>query len=279
MMQWWQAIILGVIEGVTEFLPVSSTGHLTIAEKLMGLPIDDIGVTAFTAVIQIGAILAAIVYFRHDIMRVGAAWLRGILQAEARRQHDYILGWAVIVGTIPIAVVGLLFKHQIETVLRSLWWVAIMLIVWSGVMWYADRYAKQRRHEAQVRPTDALKVGLMQCIALIPGVSRSGATIAGGLLLGFDRMTATRLSFFLGIPALLAAGVLEAITQAPHISSGVGWQPTIVASLVSFLVGYVAVAWMIKFIARHDYTGFIIYRVVVGLVIIGLLVSGVVSAA
>lgn len=278
MIEWWQAIILGIIEGLTEFLPVSSTGHLTIAEKLMDIPIDDIGVIAFTAVIQIGAILAAVLYFWSDIWRVATAWFKGLADKSQRKNSDYTLGWAIIVGSVPIAVVGLIFKHEIETMLRSLWYVAIMLIAWSAVMWFADQYARQTKREADIKPADALKVGLMQCIALIPGVSRSGATISGGLLLGFDRMTATRLSFFLGIPALMAAGLLQAVTQATHISAGIGWPVTILATVVSFVVGYLAVAWMIKFISGHDYTGFIIYRIVIGLVIIALLSTGTITA-
>jgi undecaprenyl-diphosphatase len=278
MMEWWQAVVLGIIEGVTEFLPVSSTGHLTIAEKLMGYQIDSAGITAFTAIIQIGAILSAILYFRKDIIRVASAWITGLFSKKARKKSDYKFGWAVIIGSLPIATVGLVFQDEIETVLRSLWFVAIMLIAWSGVMWYADRIATQKLKEDNVGWKDTLKIGLAQCIALIPGVSRSGATISAGLMLGFDRVTATRLSFFLGIPALVAAGILQAVTHAQYIDEGVGWTATIIGIVTSFIVGYISIAWLLKFVSNHDFTGFVIYRLVIGVVLITLLVTGTISA-
>lgn len=274
----WQAIVLGLVEGVTEFLPVSSTGHLTIVEKLMGFNIDDPALTAFTAIIQVGAIFATLIYFRTDIVRIVAAWVRGVFHAEARADHDYKFGWAVIIGTIPVAVVGLLFKHQIETTLRSLWFVAAALLLWSAVMWYADHTARQNRHENSVTYKDTFIMGLVQCLALIPGVSRSGATMSAGLLRGFDRVEVTRLSFFLAIPALLAAGALEAVTQAKNISNGVGWGPTLLATFVTFVVAYVVIAWLLKYIARHSYAVFIWYRVIVGLILIVLLATGVLAA-
>lgn len=277
-MEWWHAVILGIVEGITEFLPVSSTGHLTIVEKLLGYQIDAVGITAFTAVIQIGAILAAVLYFRQDIIRVAQAWFVGIFKKSARKQPDYKFGWAVIIGSVPIAIIGLVFKDQIETTLRSLWFVAIMLIAWSGVMWYADRVAAQKLKESDVSWKDTLKIGFAQCIALIPGVSRSGATISTGLLLGFDRVTATRLSFFLGIPALAAAGVLQGVTQAKFIEQNVGWTPTIIGMVTSFVVGYMSIAWLLKYISNHDFTGFVVYRVVVGVLLIVLLTSGTISA-
>ena len=272
------AIILGIIEGITEFLPISSTGHLTIAEKLMGYQIDDPAMTAFTAIIQIGAIIAAVIYFRRDIIRIATAWLRGLFNAGARRTNDYKFGWAVIIGSIPIAIVGLLFKHQIETVLRSLWFVVAGLILWSVVLFVADRKGKENRSEQDVSWKDTLIIGITQCFALIPGVSRSGATISAGLLRGLDRVTATRLSFFLGIPALCAAGLVETVTEAGNISSGIGWSATIVGIVVSFIVGYVAIAWLLKFVSRHDFTAFIWYRVALGVVVAILITTGVVGA-
>lgn len=273
------AIILGIVEGITEFLPISSTGHLTIVEKLLGYQIDDPGITAFTAIIQIGAILAAVLYFRSDIWRVGTAWVAGLTSEKARKNPDYKYGWAIIIGSVPIAVVGLLFQDTIETTLRSLWWVAGALIVWSFVLWYSDRKGKGNRSEGEVTWKDTLMIGGVQCLALIPGVSRSGATMAAGLFAGFDRVTVTRLSFFLGIPALTAAGILQAATKFDDVSAaGVGWTPTIVATVVSFIVGYLSIAWLLKFISRNDFTLFVWYRIVVGLVIIGLVSQGVVSA-
>jgi len=275
---WWQAIVLGVVEGITEFLPISSTGHLTIVEKLMGMKIDDPSVVAFTAVIQIGAILAAVIYFWSDIWRILQAWWRGLWWKRARRKFDYKYGWAIIIGSIPIAVVGLLFKHEVETVLRSLWFVAIGLIGWSVVMWLADnRAAKNKRNEVETNWKDTLAIGMGQCLSLIPGVSRSGATISVGLFRGFDRVSVTKLSFFLGIPALVAAGLLEGVTQYKHISGGVGWTSTIIATAVSFVVGYAAVSWLLKFIQSNNFRSFIIYRFVLGLAIIGLLGAGIIS--
>lgn len=276
-MSWWQAIVLGIIEGITEFLPISSTGHLTIAEKLMGMPLDNEGLIAFTAIIQIGAIAAAIIYFWQDIQRVLIAWWRGLWWKRARRQFDYKYGWAIIIGSVPIAVVGLVFKDEIETVLRSLWFVAGALIIWSGVMWLADKYATATRVEKDTTWRDTLVIGLGQCLSLVPGVSRSGATISVGLLRGFDRVTVTKLSFFLGIPALVAAGLLEVVTKYKHISGGVGWTSTIIAMVVSFGVGYVAVAWLLKFIQNNDFRSFIIYRFVLGLILVVLLGAGIIS--
>lgn len=279
-MEWWHAILLGIVEGVTEFLPVSSTGHLTIVEKLLGYQIDSPGITAFTAVIQIGAIFAAVLYFRQDIWRVGSAWCRGVVDASARKSADYKYGWAIIIGSLPIAVVGLLFQDTIETTLRSLWWVAGALIVWSFVLLFADKRAVQNRSEKDVTWKDTFMIGAVQCLALIPGVSRSGATMSAGLLAGFDRVTVTRLSFFLGIPALVAAGVLQAATKFGDISAhGVGWWPTIIATVVSFVVGYISIAWLLKFISQNDFTLFVWYRITVGCLIIGLITSGVVAAS
>lgn len=269
-MSLWHAILLGLIEGVTEFLPISSTAHLAVTEKLLGYSLDDPGMVAFTVIIQIGAVAATILYLRHDIFRVAVAWVRGLFEAEARGA-DYRFGWAVILGSLPIGIVGWFFKDEVETMLRSLWWVAIALIAWSGVMWLADRTASQRRHEKAVNWRDTLIIGLVQCLALIPGVSRSGATMSAGLLRGLDRVAVTKLSFFLAIPALTAAGALQAATEYTHISTSVGWGPTLVATAVSFVVAYGAVAWLLQFVAKHTYAVFIAYRVVLGVVLLVLL--------
>ncbi len=269
------AVILGIVEGITEFLPVSSTGHLAIAEKLLGYDIEDPAMTAFTAFIQIGATIATLVYFRADIRRVLTAWVRGVMGGK-RSGADYRMGWAIIVGSIPIAIVGLLFKDYIETGLRSLWFVAAGLLGWSLVMYLVEKHATQQRTESETTWRDTLFVGFVQCLALVPGVSRSGATISASLFKGFDRLTATRLSFFLSIPALLAAGVLQGVTRADDISRSIGWTPTIVATIVSFVVAYVAIAWLLKYIATHSFRGFIVYRVVLGLVLVVLLSTGVV---
>lgn len=274
-MNYFEAVILGIVEGLTEFLPVSSTGHLTITEKILGLPIDDEGITAFTAVIQMGAILAVLVYFARDIRDIAIGWFRGLAKPELRGGIEHRMGWYVIVGSIPIGVVGLLGKDIISGPLRSLWWVGAALVAWSAVMVLGERLGSQARGEKRLTMRDAIVIGLAQCIALVPGVSRSGATISTGLLLGLDRVTATRLSFFLSIPALLAAGLYE---LKDVVGSGIGAGPTIVGTVVSFVVAYAAVAWLLKFVAGHSIVAFVPYRVVLGGALLVLLAGGVVSA-
>jgi undecaprenyl-diphosphatase len=274
-MNYLEAVILGVVEGLTEFLPVSSTAHLTIAEKILGLPIDDEGVTAYTAVIQMGAIAAAFLYFLKDIVQIASGWFRGLFKPELRGSLDHRMGWYVIVGSIPIGIVGFLAKDLISGPLRSLWVVGAALVLWSGVMVLAERVGRQDRGEKRLTLRDSILIGLAQCIALIPGVSRSGATISAGLLLNLDRVTATRLSFFLSIPALTAAGLYE-LKDIP--GSGIGLGPTLVGTLVSFVVAYAAVAWLLKFVAGHSIVAFVPYRVVLGGTLLVLLVTGVITA-
>lgn len=277
-MNIFEAVILGVVEGVTEFLPVSSTGHLTITEELLGLKVNDKGVTAFTAIIQVGAIFAVLVYFWSDIMRIVGAFFRGLFSPEHRQDFDYRFAWYVVAGSIPIGIVGFLGKDLVSGPLRSLWVVSIALIVWSGVMVFAERAATHQRHEHDMTLKDTIYVGIVQCIALVPGVSRSGATISTGLLRDFDRVTATRLSFFLSIPALSAAGVYEAAGEAGAVSKSVGWTPTLVGTIVSFIVAYAAIAWLLKFVAKHSIAVFVWYRVGLGLLLAGLLAGGVIAA-
>ncbi len=274
-MNYFDAVILGIVEGLTEFLPVSSTGHLTIVEKWLGLDVASKDVTGFTAVIQVGAILAVVLYFAKDIWTIARAWVLGLFKAEYRGSFDHRMGWYVIVGSIPIGIVGLLAKDVITGSLRSLWVVAGALILWSAVMLYAERRGDQQRSEKQLTLKDAVVVGLVQCIALVPGVSRSGATISAGLLRGLDRVTATRLSFFLSIPALLAAGIYE-LKDALGGSIEVG--PIVVGTVVSFVVAYASVAWLLKFVAHHSIGAFVPYRVVLGVVLLVLLATGVMSA-
>jgi undecaprenyl-diphosphatase len=274
----FEAVLLGAVEGVTEFLPVSSTGHLTILENLLGYDIDAADITAFTAIIQSGAVLATVIFLRKDIARIVPAWLRGLFTAAERQNPDYRFGWAVILGSIPIGIVGLLFQDTIEHGLRSLWFVAGALIVWSGAMAFADHAATQVRHEDDVTWKDTLIIGTVQCLALIPGVSRSGATMSAGLLRDLDRVTVTKLSFFLSIPALLGATVLQVAQESGNISNGVGWGNTLIATVVSFAVAYVAVAWLLKFIAGHTYSIFIGYRLVLGSLLLVLLATNVIDA-
>jgi undecaprenyl-diphosphatase len=277
-MHWWQAVVLGIVEGFTEFLPISSTGHLTITEKLMGLPVDSVAVTAYTAIIQVGAIFAAIIYFWRDLVRIVVSFVKGVFSADARQSADWRLSLAVVIGSIPIGIVGLAAKNLIEGPLRSLWVVALALILFSGVMVFAERAATHQRGEKDLTAKDGLIIGLAQCVALIPGVSRSGATISMGLLRDFDRVTATRMSFFLGIPALTAAGALEAYSESDQIAASVGWGPTAVGTIFSFIVGYASIAWLLRFVAGNSLMSFVWYRVILGLLVIGALTTGVLSA-
>jgi undecaprenyl-diphosphatase len=270
-----QAAILGVVEGLTEFLPISSTGHLTIAEQLLDLPVDDKGVTAFTAIIQVGAIAAVVLYFWRDIVRIVAAWGRGVYKPEVRGEFDFRFAWFVIWGSLPILVVGFVFRDFISGPLRSLWVVGVALIAWSAVMLYAERRGDQARGERQITLTDALMIGLVQCAALVPGVSRSGATISAGLLRGLDRVTATRMSFFLSIPALVAAGLFE---LKDAVGADVSVASLVVGTVVSFVVAYATVAWLLRFVAHHSIAAFVPYRVALGGLVLVLLATNVLSA-
>ena len=271
------SLVLGIVEGLTEFLPVSSTGHLTISEKLLGLNVDDKAVTAYTAIIQIGAILATFLYFRKDFARLLSAWFAGLSDSRKRAHHDYQLAWAVIVGSLPVGVVGFLAKDLITGALRSLWVVAAALILWSVVMFVAEVRHKELerlgrgRGEGSITLRDGLVIGLWQCFSLIPGVSRSGATISGGLLRGVDRVTATRLSFFMAVPALTAAGLFELKDVDPKV---VGLGQLVFGMVVSFVVAYASIAWLIRFVAGHPITAFVWYRVGLGLLLIVALSAG-----
>lgn len=279
-LSYLDAVILGIVEGLTEYLPVSSTGHLTITEKLLGLQIDNPTVTGYTATIQIGAIAATLIYFWKDIVRLLVAWWRGLRSAPAR-DHDYTLAWAVIIGSIPVGLVGFFARGLIEGPLRSLWVVAGALIAWSAVMWVAelayDRLVREGRERAETDVTirDGLVLGLVQCFSLVPGVSRSGATISAGLLAGINRVVATRLSFFMAIPALTAAGLFGLREVDTAI---IGWGPMIVGLLVSFVVAYASIAWLLRFVASNSLRAFIYYRIVLGVALIALLATGTMTA-
>ncbi|MFE2042061.1 undecaprenyl-diphosphate phosphatase [Streptomyces sp. NPDC059477] len=271
-----QAIVLGAVEGVTEFLPVSSTGHLKIVEGLMGIPVDDHAVIGFSAVIQVGAIAAVLVYFRKDIVRILSAWMRGLRDPEQRYRHDYKFAWWVIFATIPIVVVGLAAKPLIQGPLASLWVVAGSLLAGSAVMWAADRLGRHKRGEDDTSFKDAMLVGGSQILALLfPGFSRSGATMSTALLLDLDRVAATRLSFFLGIPALTGAGIYE---LKDALGTGAGAAPLIAGTAVSFVVAYASIAWLLKYVAKHSFNAFVIYRIAVGLLLFALLGTGVLES-
>ena len=275
-MNFVHALILGIVEGITEFLPVSSTAHLTAVSNLLGYQIDDRGVTAFTAVIQVGAILAVIIYFWRDIINLLGAWFRGLFHRN-QRGSEYRMAWVVLLGSIPIGIVGFLLRDVISGVLRNMWVIVAALVLWSIVIWYAERVSTRNRGQDNLRISDAFVIGLVQCLALIPGVSRSGATISAGLFRGLDRVTATRLSFLMGIPALLAAGAFEAVGSMDEIGATVGWTATIVATVVSLVVALAAIAWLLKLVAGHPITVFIWWRLFAAWLIAMMLITGAMS--
>lgn len=275
-MSWWQTIVLAVLQGLTEFLPVSSSGHLAIASRLFFA--GDAG-ASFTAVTQLGTEAAVLIYFAKDIWRILTAWFGGLTDA-ARRTADYWLGWWVIIGTIPICVLGLLFKDQIRSGARNLWVVATAMIVFSAVIALAEYVGKQARDVEQLTWKDSVIVGLAQCLALVPGVSRSGATISAGLFLGMNRELAARFGFLLAIPAVLASGLFslpDAFKPVTEGMSATGAQLA-VAIAIAFVVGYAAVSWFLKFLVRHSMYWFVGYRVVLGVTVLALLGTGVVAA-
>ena len=274
-MSIWEAIVLGIVEGLTEFLPVSSTGHLTITSKMLGQQIDDPAITAFTAVIQFGAIAAVVLFMWKDIRTYAVAWFKGLRHPEYRGEFDHRMGWFVIIGSLPICIVGYLGRDIIAGPLRSMWWVAASLIGWSVVMVAAERLSNKNRPLTRITLIDAVVMGVIQCLALIPGVSRSGATISAGLFCGLDRVAATKMAFLLGIPALVGAAIFE----LPHALDGsVGLVPVVVGTVVSFVVAYASVAWLLKFVAKHTIEVFAFYRVLLGIVIVILLATSTITA-
>jgi undecaprenyl-diphosphatase len=275
-MSWLQVVVLAVVQGLTEFLPVSSSGHLAIVSRVFFA--DDAG-ASFTAVTQLGTEAAVLVYFARDIARILVAWFKG-LGAAAHRTADYWLGWWVIIGTIPICVLGLLFKDQIRSGVRNLWIIATALVVFSAVIALAERLGRQTRDVEQLTWRDAVIVGIAQTFALVPGVSRSGSTISAGLFLGQQRELSARFGFLLAIPAVFASGLFS-IPDAFHPvlegMSATGPQ-LLVAMLIAFVVGLAAVAWFLRFLVRHSMYWFVAYRVVVGVAVMILLATGAVSA-
>lgn len=272
-LSWLQAIVLGISQGLTEFLPISSTAHTLIVSKLMGWP--DPG-AAFTAVTQVGTELAVVIYFRQDIARILKAWFVSLTKKSERANPDAKMGWYVIIGTIPIGIAGLAFKSSIETTARNLWLVAATLIVMGILLGLADRYAKHTKSETDINTKNAVLFGLGQALALIPGVSRSGATITAGLAMGFKRDVAARYSFLLAIPAVFASAALT----AGDISSDsfVNWPATIVATIVAFVVGYFVIASLMKYLQTRTFLPFVIYRIALGTLLMVLLANGVLSA-
>ncbi|MDN5917841.1 MAG: undecaprenyl-diphosphate phosphatase [Pseudonocardia sp.] len=272
-MSWLEVIVLGLLQGLTEFLPISSSAHLRIASgAFFG---NDPG-AAFTAVSQIGTEAAVIVYFARDIWRLIVAWVRGLANREARVDPDYRMAWLVIIGSVPIAVLGVLFKDQIETVARNLWLVATTLIVFGVLLGLAERYGRQEREIKQITLKDGILLGLAQAMALIPGVSRSGGTITAGLALGLTRPAVVRYSFLLAIPSVFGAGLF----QLPDIAAGDGPSPVqmVVAVVIAFVVGYAVIAWLLRFVENNTVYVFVAYRIALGVALLAALAIGAVAA-
>ncbi|MFJ9623022.1 undecaprenyl-diphosphate phosphatase [Streptomyces sp. NPDC101181] len=282
-MSWFESFVLGLVQGLTEFLPISSSAHLRLTAAFAGW--HDPG-AAFTAISQIGTEAAVLIYFRKDIARILSAWFRSLTDKAMRSDHDAQVGWLVIVGSIPIGVLGITLKDQIEGPFRDLRLIATTLIVMGIVLGVADRLAardesggkhrvvKERKTLKDLGVRDGLIYGFCQAMALVPGVSRSGATISGGLLMGYTREAAARYSFLLAIPAVLASGAYE----LKDVGQGhVSWGPTIFATLVAFAVGYAVIAWFMKFITTKSFMPFVVYRILLGIVILVLVSTGALS--
>ncbi|MGA5561038.1 undecaprenyl-diphosphate phosphatase [Streptomyces platensis] len=282
-MSWFESFVLGLVQGLTEFLPISSSAHLRLTAAFAGW--QDPG-AAFTAITQIGTEAAVIIYFRKDIGRIISTWSRSLFNRELRHDHDAQMGWLVIVGSIPIGVLGITLKDAIEGPFRDLRLIATTLIVMGVVLGIADRLAardetggrhravKQRKTLTDLSVKDGLLYGVCQAMALVPGVSRSGATISGGLLMGYTRESAARYSFLLAIPAVLASGVYELKDAGQgHVS----WGPTVFATIIAFVVGYAVIAWFMKFISNKSFMPFVIYRILLGIALFALVAAGTLS--
>ncbi len=270
---WVEGIILGVVQGLTEFIPVSSSAHILIVSQLLGW--QDPG-AAFTAVTQIGTETAVIVFFRRDIARIIEIWVRSLRNRSLRSSIDARMGWYIIVGTIPISVLGLAFSSQIETAARNLWLVAGTLIGFGILLGVADALGRRRLALADLNARDGLVFGFGQALALIPGVSRSGATISTGLVLGYTREASARYAFLLAIPAVLASGLYEA-TKIGNDST-VAWGPTIAATVIAFVVGLAVIAWLLRWVTTRSFLPFVLYRIGLGVLVIVLLSLGVLTA-
>lgn len=268
-MSAFEAIVLGLVQGLTEFLPISSTAHLRIVSALCGW--DDPG-AAFTAVIQLGTMAAVLVYFRRDLWSIASAWLRELRLPYAKRSHEANLGWFIVLGTIPIAILGFAFKDQIESGARNLELIGAMLIAFSFVMLAAERHGQRRRSIAELDARDGAFIGVAQAAALIPGVSRSGATISAGLFRNLDRAAAARYSFLLSVPAVVLSGLFELRHIGEKGGAPVG--ATVIATLLSFVVGYAAIAWLLRYLAGHTLGVFVAYRIPVGALVLALAVAG-----
>jgi undecaprenyl-diphosphatase len=270
---WLEVVVLGLVQGLTEFLPISSSAHLRIVS---GVFFGNDPGAAFTAVSQLGTEAAVLIYFFRDIVRLLVGWVRGLLHREERAEPEYRLAWLVIIGTLPISILGLLLKDQIETVARNLWLIATTMVVFGVVLGVAERLGRQKTDLERVSVAQGVTMGFAQALALIPGVSRSGGTISAGLFLGLTRPAAVRLSFLLAIPAVVASGLFELKDAfTPGGPSGVQMA---VATLIAFGVGYAAIAWLLRYIEHHSVYVFVWYRIALGAVLFAALGAGLISA-
>ena len=261
-----QAIVLGIVQGLTEFLPISSSGHLRIVPAFAGW--EDPG-AAFTAIIQLGTMAAVVLYFREDLLRIARAWLASLRDPQRRRDLDARVGWYLIIGTIPISIFGLAFSDQIENGARDLYIIGTTLIVLGLVLLVAEKVSRRERDLSTLTRRDAIVIGFAQALALIPGVSRSGATITAGLFLGFDRIAAARFSFLLSIPAVVLSGLFELKGVLDgSVEGAVGAVPTAVATLLAFVSGYASIAFLLRFLTTHTTGVFVAYRVVLGVAVL-----------
>jgi undecaprenyl-diphosphatase len=272
-MGWWEAIVLGIVQGLTEFLPISSSGHLRIVPAFLGW--DDPG-ASFTAVTQLGTMAAVLAYFRSDLMRITRAWFAGLADTHKRRHIDSMMGWYIILGTVPISILGFAFDDAIVTVARDLRLIASALILLGLLLYVVDRVARQEREVADVNWRVALLFGVAQAAALIPGVSRSGATITMGRALGFTRGAAARFSFLLSVPAVVLSGLYEMRNIGADGSAA--WAPTVMATVLAFVVGYASIAWLLRWLASHSMGVFALYRLVLGAAVFVALGAGAVTA-
>lgn len=271
-MTWVQTIVLSLVQGLTEFLPISSSGHLRIVSELFWG--QDAG-ASFTAVVQLGTEAAVLVYFAKDIWRILTGWFRGLFDKQ-QRGFDYRMGWMVIIGTLPVGIIGFLGKDIIRDALRNLWITAAMLILFSFVFIAAEKFGNKKRNFEDLTMKDAVIMGFAQCLALIPGVSRSGGTISAGLFLGLNREVAARFSFLLAIPAVLASGLFS-LPDAfnPEAGQAASGLQLLVGTGISFVVGYAAIAWLLKFVSNHSFSWFAAYRIPVGIAVMVLLAMGI----
>ena len=267
-----EAIVLGFVQGLTEFLPISSSGHLRIVPALLGW--EDPG-AGFTAVIQLGTMAAVLLYFRAELWRIASAWLRELRTPIPRASQDARLGWFIILGTIPICVFGVIFSDQIESGARSLYLIGSALILFSFVMLAAEHYGTRRRNLSEMSGRDGIAIGFAQALALIPGVSRSGATISAGLLRGFTRLDAARYSFVLSVPAVVLSGLFELRKIGDEGNAPAG--ATAIATVVAFIAGYASIAWLLRYLTTHSLRGFVAYRIALGTLVLVLTASGAIS--